>query len=455
MKKLSEIIFFLGLFLVLLLPPFDPDLGWHLRCGELMIKEGGFCRENHFSTLLNGYQWTNHHWLYQILLFLIWKKFDLWGLTIFNALIVTLALSLFNLTIKNWKLEKKWAILLALVFSWNVFNLGIRSQILGILYFLALLFLLSGQRKSSRFLLLLTFLLWANTHGSVVFGLIFLFLFSLKNFWKNFFFLVLSILSSIINPFGWKIFFEAWRHLTIPLEKLIAEWVPPEPFKRTIVFLGGISLLFLTEKFSWPTILSLSFLALKARRNLPFFFFFFFFLLFKSHFFQKWLSSWKRKKSLRSDLLTFTSLTLFFYGLFIRLPQTLRINSSFQNYCQTSPLTYPYEAITFLKQQPEKGNLFNRYEWGGFLIWQLKEYKVFIDGRMPAWPTPSGKSPYTIYLETLQTKPGWQETLTNYDINWILISPETFMDLKLKPNPEKFGWKEVWRDKKSVIYKKV
>jgi len=46
------------------------------------------------------------------------------------------------------------------------------------------------------------------------------------------------------------------------------------------------------------------------------------------------------------------------------------------------------------------------------------------------------------------------ETLDDYNINWILISPGTFMDLKLKPDPEEFGWKEVYRDTISVVYKR-
>lgn len=117
-------------------------------------------------------------------------------------------------------------------------------------------------------------------------------------------------------------------------------------------------------------------------------------------------------------------------------------------------VVYPCEAVDFLKKQPQKGNIFNRYEWGGFLIWQLPESKIFVDGRMPAWQTPSGKSPYTIYLETLQTQPGWQETLESYNINWILISPNTFMDLLLAPNPENFGWEKAYRDKISVIYRR-
>jgi len=74
MRKIEDWIFFLGLFFVLLLPPLDPDLGWQLRCGQLILNHQGFCSQNQFSSLLAGYQWTNHHWLYQVIVFLIFKN---------------------------------------------------------------------------------------------------------------------------------------------------------------------------------------------------------------------------------------------------------------------------------------------------------------------------------------------------------------------------------------------
>ncbi len=193
---------------------------------------------------------------------------------------------------------------------------------------------------------------------------------------------------------------------------------------------------------------------MKARRNLPLFFIFFFPLFLNNSSLKNWLKPWIKKQGLRKGLLILTSLGFLFYGLCHQLPQTLKTNSSWQSYCQASTLNYPCEAVSFLQNQSVKGHLFNRYEWGGFLIWQLPEDKIFVDGRMPAWPTSSGKSPYTIYLETLQTQPGWQETLEKYNIGWILISPKTFMDLKLQPAPEDFGWQEVYRDPVSVVYKK-
>lgn len=150
-------------------------------------------------------------------------------------------------------------------------------------------------------------------------------------------------------------------------------------------------------------------------------------------------------------------LILFFgAGLLVNLPQAMETNGSWQKYCHNRRLVYPCGAVDYLRSQNSGNkNLYNRYEWGGFLIWELPEYKIFVDGRMPAWKTPSGKSPYTVYLETLQTQPGWEETLAEYDIGWILISPGTFLDLKLAQEPEKYGWKEVFRDQSSVIYKKL
>ena len=46
---------------------------------------------------------------------------------------------------------------------------------------------------------------------------------------------------------------------------------------------------------------------------------------------------------------------------------------------------YPLGAVKYLHENPIEGNMFNEYNWGGFLIWQYPEKKVFIDGRMPSW----------------------------------------------------------------------
>jgi len=457
MKKsqLFNALLFLTLVTFFLLPPTDPDLGWQLRCGQEIWQKGSFCQQNHFSVLLANYFWPNHHWIYQTIIFPVFKFFGFWGLTISNGVLMAFSFLFFFLAIKNFSLEKLLAVFLVIFLGWGVFSFGLRSQLLGIFFFNLLLFVNRKAKNNSRLKLLfpLIMVFWVNSHGSFILGL-FLIAFLSPIF------LPISFLATFLNPYGLAIYQEAWRHFSGPvdLSKIIAEWVPPTPLFWWLTFLsalGAISFFLfikkvpLKEKIKAFLLLALAFLALKARRHLPFYYLYLFYFLLS--FPPTFLKNFSQKnKQARLYFAWMLLLFFLFLSLTLRLPLTL---AWFKNPCPPSNLNYPCQAVDFLHQQPEKGNVFNRYEWGGFLIWQLPEYKVFVDGRMPAWKHSSGKSPYTIYLETLQNQPGWKETLKEYNLNWILISPGTFMDLLLQPNPEKFGWQEVYRDKISVIYK--
>lgn len=465
--KFLTLLFLGGLFFLFLLPPTDPDLGWQLRCGQEIWKQGKLCSQNTFSVFLENFYWTDARTLYQLLIFPFYQLFGLFGLSLVNSLLI-LASSILFLSLSGRSEVKITTFPLWIFFSWPVLGFGIRNQLLSLFFLLILLKLIELAYKDQKWFLLLpaVILLWANSHGGFVLGVILLLIFLFeKTIWliiahqnfRNYLLILGIILGSIgvtfLNPFGLKIYQEAWRHFAVvPLSHLIAEWVPPHFwFQITILLVLAAALwaIYLTKKqpltiTKFLFLIALAFLALKARRDLVFFFFFAIYVF----------SSLKIRGKNFYPLALLSSLSIFTFGFFFQLPRTVMIDSNWLRFCQSGQVSYPCQAVEFLKTQLEKGNIFNRYEWGGFLIWQLPEYKIFVDGRMPAWPTPSGKSPYTIYLETLQTQPGWQETLKEYNINWILISPGTFMDLLLRPVPEKFGWQEVYRDKISVVYKR-
>jgi hypothetical protein len=42
---------------------------------------------------------------------------------------------------------------------------------------------------------------------------------------------------------------------------------------------------------------------------------------------------------------------------------------------------FPVEAAAFVERAGLRGNMFNHYDWGGYLLWRLAPAKVFIDGR--------------------------------------------------------------------------
>lgn len=471
-KHKFGLLFFSGLFLIFLLPATDPDLGWHLRCGGEIWGRKGWCGYNQFSVFLENYSWANHSWLYQILIFFIFNSAGFWGLTIFNSLLMTLSFLFFYLAIKNYLWGKMAAIGLIIFLNWGIFSFGIRSQIPPFFFFNVILWLFSEIEKKPKaiFFLPLIMLFWANSHGSVIIGLILFAFFLIKEAFRQrklIFPLTMVFLFSaaitFLNPFGMKVYENAWQHFAVvDLSRLIAEWVPATGNSFLLILTTCFLLFFyfladtkVENRIFAFFILPFAFLALKARRNIPFYFLLIFYLFFKAELTKIIFPLCQKRKILRNVLTGLTAMLFLFFGFLLQLPKTMEINSSRENYCQKSSVEYPCEAIEFLKKQPQKGNIFNRYEWGGFLIWQLPEYKIFVDGRMSAWLTRENKSPYEIYLEILQNQPGWQGILDNYKINWILISPGTFMDILLKEDAEKFSWQEVYRDKISVIYKKI
>ena len=463
-QHLFRLLLVIGLLLTFFLPPTDPDLGWQLRCGQQIWQQGQLCHRNQFSLLLANYPWAHSDSLYQALIYPFYQLFNLWGLSFLNGLLIAASFLIF-ISLSGQKELKIISLPLIILLCWSVFSFGLRGQLLSFFYFLVLLKLIelahSGQIKQFWLAIPLMWL-WANSHGGFVLGLLLLAVFFLTKLKQPQVTLIvfLSFVATLFNPFGFQIHQEAWRHFQgLPLAKLIAEWVPPNfPFRILIFLLLILSLAAncLTKKqdlrfFKFLSLLGLAFLAFKARRNLPFFFIFTAYSLASS--------ARKQANTIAGPLAILVILAIFSLGFFFQLPKTLLINSNWIRFCQAGQVNYPYDAVEFLRAQskakPSTNNIFNRYEWGGFLIWQLPEYKVFVDGRMPAWfISPADKSPYTIYLETLQTQPGWQKTLNKYHLNWILISPGTFMDLKLQPKPTRFGWQEVYRNENSVIYKR-
>ncbi len=84
---------------------------------------------------------------------------------------------------------------------------------------------------------------------------------------------------------------------------------------------------------------------------------------------------------------------------------------------------------------------------------------MLTDGCRP--PEPYGKSPYTIYLELIQARPGWQAEMDSYEIDYLIIGNGTFLDLELAGKDNFSGennndkWREIYRDKQAAIFQEV
>jgi hypothetical protein len=93
-------------------------------------------------------------------------------------------------------------------------------------------------------------------------------------------------------------------------------------------------------------------------------------------------------------------------------------------YCLETPTNkengYPKNAVAYLQQHPCSGELFNHYDFGGYLIWKLPNQKVYIDGRMPSWEF-GGRKYMDEYLAILSDSNVREKQFATYNVQCVLI----------------------------------
>jgi len=463
MKHITIVLFFLFVLFLSFSPAKDPDFGWHYRYGKTFIQNKIVVKNNSFSYFLPNYKSANPHLIYDVILAGIYDHFGFNGLSLLYSFLIGFC-GLFFIYLLSGPLWFKMVAFYATYFlGFTVFSLGIRTQILTYAFFLITLFILKQAKKNYRYLSLLPFLFlfWVNTHIGFFVGLI-LFLFWIINSPKKKMptivgiFLV-SFLATLLNPFGIDVYKEILNHAFSPLGQMIAEWVAPS-WQQTLIIIGSLIGIFLLEVkfkkmslFHFLLVFFFAIISLRARRNLPFFYTVLFYTA--SLYLTGTINQSKRTAESLKEVLPILVGSFGIFLAIINVPKTIDFNSSWKNYCNRGAVGYPCRAIR--NYPPLHGNVYATYEWGGFLIWQKPKIKVFVDGRMPAWKDKNGQSPYKVYLDILQTQPGWNEKLRKWKTDYLFISNGTFLDLLLQKKAKKYHWQEVYRDRRSVIYKNI
>ena len=355
------------------------------------------------------------------------------------------------------------------------------------------------------------FCFWANVHGGFLIGIFLLFFWlgikisekiisrtkiarffdiDQKITWKNLLifslFSFLAIAATLINAYGIELYSFLADYRNNFYMTHIAEWLPaffypinyPKLFYSSLVtavfIIDIINLAAKKQKVNlWPAalILLFFFLSFKSQRHYPLFFIVSFpYLISSAVRLLDWPLgnlSWL-KNNLMVKFYAVAGLVLATIILFL---QTNWTNTPFTNpkFCQS----YPCQAVEFLKSHPEYSRLkiFNRYGWGGFLIWVWPEKKLFIDGRLPQYRL--GEHTFLEEYYDFFDEEKSQEKLNHYNIGLILLPIEKppklnwfdkyVFGLKMEnfKIPTKHllnylnnapGWKLIYKDKVSLIY---
>lgn len=475
--RFQIVLIFLLFFFLFLIPVRDTDFGWHLRCGQEILESGQLCQMNHFTTLLDGYQWHSPAQGYQILLFLTFKYFGFVGIAFLYALTTAAVFTFLIKSLGRNLVVDTLIMLIGIWFAWSTLNIGPRSQILSVYFLLIFLSIIKWSQSRPKLLYFLPILtiIWSNSHSGFFLGPIIVLFLTIDTLIKYFlkiasakYLVTISILTSLtfvaslVNPYGFQIYGEVLRHGRVAMNTLIAEWVSPQVWQ---IFLTLSVTVWLSNK-AWArkdffSVLLLAFsayLTVLARRNLP---------IFSVVAIYATLSSLTEnfdpsliKNPIQKMWFVAGAVAVIFLAT-KNIPPILAFNDGI--YCQKALVVLPCGGVGFMLTQ-KPGRIFNAYEWGGYLIWKLPKFKIFVDGRMPSWDTTSesslpqnwrGKSPYTIYIETLQAQSGWEEILKNYQTDYVMIQKRSYLDLVLIENQEKYGFKNIYTDDYASIYKRV
>lgn len=466
MRLSLRLLFIALIFAWFFLPIKDTDFGWHLRCGQEWLNSGRFCFQNRYSYFLPDYFWGYSTWLYDILIALLFKTFGMAGMALGLGLLMALLAGLFLSTFSAGR-TALFSFLIFIAFGYSTIRIGFRPQVVSLVCFLGLLLIirqlpLSGSKTLVlwQVLLNLTLILWLNLHPSFLIGVIIYTIFSFtmiisghRTYWL---WLLCIWLSTLISPLGTRVFYELANHYTVDLSKLVAEWTAPSSGLRLGIIISLLCAFWLLFKQGsvyksrfWFYFLCLSLLAIMAytaKRHLSLY------GLFLAFFLEEWqlLSTLLTTLKIPTRTWVISTFLLIAGATALNLQTILKITDYSKYYCQDALVDLPCQLNANSKMVT--GNIFTMYEWGGYFIWQLPEAKVFVDGRMPAWHTNSGKSPYTIYLEIIQAQPGWEKTLIKHRTDTLAIKPGTFLDLELQKRPRP-SWRLVKRLPDLVIYR--
>jgi hypothetical protein len=465
---LGLIFFFTGL---AVLPSQDPDLWWHLKVGELIEKQRTIPRTDLFAYPSSEQPFIAHGWLSEVLFYNFYRLAGWGGVFWLKALIIAATLAvLFLIMVRRGGSFLLATLFLCLTIPVSMIGWEIRPQILGYFCFSLLLLWLDSRRQEEKtpFPLPVLFFLWANLHASVVLGLGILGLYTLASAGENFKnrekesplfdtrtkgllkIFIVSALAALINPYHYQVLLHPLLHTTSEVfPRMLSEWQPPNWSSAPLFFaLLGATLgwsLLQRRKLPWGEglmLLTLALLGITALRHIPYF------ALAAGPF---WFAARGREaepeeqKKLKADNPRLAYLlAAIFLGVSSMLPWWGR---SWQ--ALNEEYRWPQGAATFVQRQDLPGNMYNFFDWGGYLTYRLwPRQKVFILGI---------STDQEVFMDAFAVLGGGEKalkTLDRYEIDYI-ITPALFSSGGMLPyiptlylDPQ---WVLIYQDRQSAI----
>lgn len=434
MRLLLIVAFFTIFFVLFTRPIYEGDCFWHLATGRWIAEHHALPKSDPFSFTVTDHNPFNletkriefllkQYWLGQLAMYGTWKVAGNAGIVLLRATVYTTILVFIFVWMRRLK-PGIFPIVLTFLTGMLLINYpNERPQLFSFLFMPVLLYLLeeSSQKKKPRQLALtslpLIMLVWANTHGAYILGVVIIALYlashaiecALRRTRSDLQFIAVAVIGiavTVINPAGllaWSTALHSLSTYTSTVSEYRSPWTMavtyhvwnPAYWTYMVIFAWVVLTSWRNMKTKHLLVLTaLALLSFTAMRYV-------FFALLAAPVLARYLPVIESKSR---------NMAVFALGCITWLGFTW--TSSILEFKPSD--NFPTGAISFIRNERPSPQIFNYCDWGGYLTWSVPGLSTFVDGRALS------EEMWALHNKTLNGD-GWRETLDTYGINTVII----------------------------------
>lgn len=456
----------------------DGDTGYHIRAGEIILKDLAVPHQDPFSFISPPLPWTAHEWLSEVVMAIMHNALGLPGIVFLFALLLSTTYWLLFRWIRSRRrnilvdLLILVLVLLSSIIHWHARPHAFSLLLIVLLY--QILVLHKEDRGNYLYVIPPMMLLWVNLHGGFIVGFLFMGIF-LSGYFLGLLssngeersvstnkgkqlslVCAASVLAACVNPFGVHAFLFPFRVVSESyLMDHVEEFLSPNfhglaPYRYLLLFLIGMLGISKTRLNLTELMLVLLFtsISLYSRRYIPLCSIVYAPILSKygDILIQRYEGRGSRLLQQRSGAYEEIDASAKGYAIPLVVLVVFAGLAAGKIPVHFPEKTAPKSAIEFLRANPVQGNMFNNDEIGDYVIyWLSPRYKVFVDGRLDMYGTRILKE----YEKVISLEPGWRDVLLKYDINFVFYYTDSLLSRILASDE---GWRRMYTDNVASIF---
>jgi len=480
----------------------DGDTGWHVRIGDWILAHHQVPRQDMFSFTKPGQPFFAWEWLWDVGAASLHQHWGMGAVVLASLLVISFTIALlYRLVYRRCGNPLVSIVLTGLAAAAASIHWFARPHLITMLLLVVFLAILERVREGGTWLLWTLPVLmipWANLHGGFLIGIVILGTYAAGELLRA---IVIPLgeerraslrmalcyvaatlgcaLASLVNPYGYRLYTHLIEYFGDPYAmKYIQEFqatnfhTPPAMFLEIMLILGLGAALWYGRRRQFTEVLmiaGLGHLSLVVVRNMPIY------ALAVAPIIAVPLVAWL--KALAEAPIAQWIKTVF--GTFVEIgeelipferPWRVHVAPVVGMLLLTIAIASPLAGLKFKpvydpKAYPEKAlaaldpatagqlfepaqRIFTQDEWGDYLIYKLspRGFKVFVDGRSDFYGGKFGQE----YIDVLDVKYTWQQTLDRYGVDTILMPTDAPLAGALK---ESRRWRVAYDDGMAIVFR--